>query len=296
MSRMEGEMPTSLRFAKGQALGNDYLVVEEEELPWPLTPERVRRFCDRHRGAGSDGVLLAGGSEDDAFRLRIFNPDGSEAEKSGNGLRIFAAYLHARGRVGSERFRVRLPTDTVEMTVEGPADEGGVVVTVAMGRARFRGDAVGFRPEAGEVLGRELELDGAGTAAVHLVSLGNPHCVVRADALERGDFLRRAPRLATHPAFAAGTNVQFARPTGPATLEAWIWERGAGETLASGSSACAVAAVGLRMGWVTSRDLTVEMPGGSVAVSVDPEWNVRLTGPAQMVYWAVAADGLRVEG
>lgn len=271
-----------LPFAKGHALGNDYLVVDAADLPWPLSPARVRALCDRHRGIGSDGVLL-GSLDDGAIRLRIFNPDGSEAEKSGNGLRIFGAYLHGRGVVGSSPFAVELPKDRVRMQVVGASVGGELDIVVDMGPASFRGSDVGFRPEPGEALGWELELGGGESARVHPVSLANPHCVVFVDDLRRDDFLRRAPRLATHPAFAAGTNVQFARVAGPATLEAWIYERGVGETLASGSSACAVAAVAARLGLIEARRVTVEMPGGSVRVELGEDWLVRLRGPAVVV-------------
>jgi diaminopimelate epimerase len=290
----------ALRIWKGEALGNDYLVVDAAELPWPLTPAAIRAICDRHRGLGSDGLLVArpgggngggygGGSaggnagEGAAIGLRIYNPDGSEAEKSGNGLRIFGAWLHGRGEVGGEAFRVALARDEVTMLVEEAGDPD-LQIVVQMGRASFV-----------EVLGAELELADGEVAAVHTVSLANPHCVVFVEELERGDFLRRAPQLAVHRAFSAGTNVQFARALGPATLEAWIWERGAGETLASGSSACAVAAAATRLGLVTSPELEVRMPGGTVEVGVDAGYAIRLRGPARIVYVAEVAAGVAAE-
>jgi diaminopimelate epimerase len=293
-----GRMST-IRFAKGHALGNDYIVIDRADLDAPLTREAAIRLCDRHRGAGSDGILL-GDLAADPVALRIINPDGTGAEKSGNGLRIFAAYLLHHGRVQRNAwFDVALATDTVAMRVEDDAGDGAVIVRVRMGRADFRGAAVGFTPEPGEARDVELELgdvvsgaDGAAdyptaapaSAAVNTVSLGNPHCVVFVDALERADFLARAPRLCTHPAFAHGTNVQFARAIGPAELEVWIWERGAGETLASGSSACAAAAAAVRRGLVQAGQLIVQMPGGSVEVTVGEDYTIELLGPAQMIY------------
>ncbi len=288
-----------LPFAKGQALGNDYLVVDAADLERPPSAALVRGLCDRHFGAGSDGVLLAelGGPEP---ALRIFNPDGTEAEKSGNGLRIFGAYLHGRRLVGEEAFAVRLVRDAVRMRVVDAEPGGALRIVVDMGRASFRGEDVAFTPEPGDAFGHLLELGDGLTARVNPVSMSNPHCVVFVDALERADFLRRAPRLATHPAFAAGTNVQFARPVGPAALEAWIWERGAGETLASGSSACAVAAAAARLGLVTGPAITVHMPGGDVGILLAEDGMVRLEGPAQIVYrGAVRAEvvaGWEAEG
>lgn len=273
---------SDLPFAKGHGLGNDYIVLDAATLPWPLTPERIRAICDRHRGVGSDGILL-GELSGRPFGLRIFNPDATEAEKSGNGLRIFAAYLHGRGLVGEERFGVRLPKDTVTLKVEGALPRGALDIVADMGRADFRGEAVGFAPEAGEALGWELPLEEGGTVAINPVSLSNPHCVVLVDELRRDRFERLGPWLATHPAFPAGTNVQFARVLGPDRLEAWIWERGAGETLASGSSSCAVAAVAVRLGLVRPGSLSVEMPGGTASVDVSAEFELRLRAPAQMV-------------
>ncbi|HSJ11008.1 MAG TPA: diaminopimelate epimerase, partial [Longimicrobiales bacterium] len=273
-----------MRFSKGQALGNDYHVVDAADHPGGLDTPLAILLCDRHRGAGSDGVLYADLAAT-PFHLRIINPDGTEAEKSGNGLRIFGAYLYHHGRVPrGEWFDVRLAKDTVSMRVEEELDAGAVLIRARMGGADFHGAAVGFTPEAGEVFGYELELPRGGSAAVNTVSLGNPHCVVFVDDLERADFVERAPQLCTHSAFSAGTNVQFARVIGPAELEAWIWERGAGETMASGSSACAVAAAAVRRGFVQPGQFIVQMEGGSVEITVGPDYQVELLGPAQMVY------------
>jgi diaminopimelate epimerase len=277
---------TALHFYKGQALGNDYLVVDAAGLDSPLPRELAILLCDRHRGAGADGVLLADLATA-PVTLRIINPDGSDAEKSGNGLRIFGAYLHHRGLVRrDEWFDVRLPRDVVSLRIEEELAAGAVMVRAQMGRAQFAGSLIAFAPEPGEALGYELALPGGGTAAVNTVYLGNPHCVVFVDELERADFLQRASQLCTHPAFGAGTNVQFARVTGPRELEAWIWERGAGETLASGSSACAVAAAAVRRGFVPPGRFAVRMPGGHVEITVDEDYVIELLGPAQMVYEA----------
>lgn len=272
----------SLPFSKGHGLGNDYFVVDRADLTYEFTPELARRLCDRHFGPGSDGVLLADLRA--GFELRILNPDGSPAEKSGNGLRIYAAYVHGRGLVRTgEMFEVRLVKDTVRMRVEEELGGGVLLVRAEIGRASFRGSDVGFREE-GEVLGLPLPLPDGESAEINTVSLSNPHCVVFVDTLDRADFLARAPQLCTHEAFAEGTNVQFARVAGPHTLEAWIWERGAGETLASGSSASAVACAAVRRGFLQSGRFEVRMPGGSVDVEVSADYDVVLTGPAQMIY------------
>lgn len=282
---------SGLRFSKGHGLGNDYLVIERSALPWPLSDARVRWLCDRHRGIGSDGILVVDTGQR-PFELRIRNPDGSEAEKSGNGLRILAAWLHSRGLVRTgETFEVALVKDTVRMSVEAEADNGVLDVIVDIGRASFRAEDVGFTEATGEVLDYALGLSASSAARINTVSLGNPHCVVFVDTLNRDDFLLRAPRLCTHPAFAHGINVQFARIAAPHRIEAWIWERGAGETLASGSSACAVACAAVRRGLVGPVTLEVVMIGGTASVSVSPSFDVRLRGPAQIVLHGEVAHG-----
>jgi diaminopimelate epimerase len=271
---------------KGVALGNDYLVVDRDGLAWPITAARCAAICDRHTGIGSDGLLI-GTLETGRFGLRILNPDGSEAEKSGNGLRIFGAWLHGRGLVRDDWFTVDLIRDQVRMRVEEVLADGALLIRVEMGHASFRGEDVGFTPVADETLNVALDLpDGAGTASINTVSLSNPHCVVFVDALERGDFLRRAPRLCTHRAFRAGTNVQFARVIDERSLEILIWERGVGETLASGSSACAVAAAAVRRGFVRPGAFEVRMPGGVAEVEISDSFSVRLRGPARIVFSA----------
>lgn len=265
-----------LRIAKGQALGNDYLVVERSRLPWPLTPERTRLVCDRHRGVGSDGLLVV---EPDAqpVRLRIYNPDGSEAEKSGNGLRILGAWLHHTGRVrAGEPFQVELATDTVTMEVLGRFDDGSLDIVVDMGPARFLAGVDGI----------VLPLRSGEAVTVHPVSLGNPHCVAIEPALERARFERIGPQLERHAHFPAGTNVQLASVLDRGAARAWIHERGVGETLASGSSASAVAAVLRRLELVDGPDVRIDMPGGVARIHVSDDFEVRLRAPARLVFEA----------
>ena len=273
----------ALPFAKGHGLGNDYLVVERRHLPWVLTTDRIRAICDRHHGIGSDGVLIAD-IDPPAFQLRIYNPDGSEAEKSGNGLRIFGAYLYLHGHAKlNEWFDVELVQDTVQMRVEEELEGGALQIRVAIGRASFRADDAGFVLRSGEVKDVEVSLRDRQTARINPLSLSNPHCVVFVQELVRGDFLLRAPQLCTHAAFPRGTNVQFARVADPHTCQAWIWERGVGETLASGSSACAVAAAALHNGLVEPGVIAVHMPGGVAEVEVSADYAVKLRAPAVIV-------------
>lgn len=281
-------------FFKGHGLGNDYVALELDALPFELSPPAVRMLCHRHTGVGSDGILgrVPSGAAD--FGLRIFNPDGSEAEKSGNGLRIFAAYLLGRGEVRpGEPFTVETPGGIVGMTVLGESEDGVLSVEAEMGTASFRSADVGLPGPDRETENEPLELEAGDRVAINTVSVGNPHCVVFEDDLEPEALRRRAPQISTHPAFARGVNVQFARATGEAgVVEAWVWERGAGETSASGSSACAVAAASVRRGLVAGRMVEVRMPGGSLRVEVRDDWSLVLTGPVEGVFRGELTEGM----
>lgn len=279
-------------FFKGHGLGNDYLAIDAEQLGSEATPPFVRLLCDRHVGIGSDGLLLAVDSGKADFGVRIFNPDGSEAEKSGNGLRIFAAYLLDKDRVQKgRRFSVETLGGVVQMEIIDESADGVMLVEVEMGKASFRSGDVGLTGPDREVAGEILELPGGDRLEINTVSVGNPHCVCFEDELVVDDLRRRGPQISAHPWFDRGTNVQFVRVTGPADVEAFVWERGAGETMASGSSACAVAAVAVRRGLVQDHRVTVTMPGGPLTVTVRENWEILLQGPVESVFYATATAG-----
>lgn len=281
-----------MKWLKAHALGNDYLSIAEGELPVELTPPAVRMICDRHSGLGSDGILVRVGSERADFGVRIYNPDGSEAEKSGNGLRIFAAFLLEAGAVSiGEPFSVDTLSGVVGMEILDLTEDGVYMIEAEMGRASFRSSAVGLQGPDREVDEEILELPGGDRVAFTTVSIGNPHCVCFEDDLVPEDLRRRGPQISSHPWFERGTNVQFARPSGPDEIEVFVWERGAGETQASGSSACAVAAAGLRRGLLQQRSVKVRMPGGTLHVTVGEEWDVLLRGPVECVYRAELGPG-----
>jgi diaminopimelate epimerase len=282
-----------MRFFKAHGLGNDYIALEGAEIEEWLTIGAVRALCDRHRGIGSDGILLRVGSEQAAFGIRILNPDGSEAEKSGNGLRIFAAYLYDRGLVekGSP-FTVETRGGIVEMTILDYDAAGVFHVEVEMGTAVFRSVAAGLRGPDRETETEPLMLESGITIDAAVLSIGNPHCVVFVDELSLDEFRQRGPELSAHAIFEFGTNVQFARVADAASIEALVWERGAGETQASGSSACAVAAAAVRRGLVAQRELQIVMPGGTLEVEVREDWSIRLRGPVEVVYRGELDAGL----
>ena len=281
-----------MEFFRAHGLGNDYLVVDDRQLVRPLSPPAIRLICDRHRGVGSDGILVKTPSTDGEFGVRIYNPDGSEAEKSGNGLRIYAAYLHAEGLVREGLpFTVQTLGGMVTMLVDGVGDSGVMMVEVEMGRASFMSSSVGLTGPDREVNGEILELEGGDRVAINTVSIGNPHCVCFEDELVVDDLRRRGPQISTHVWFENGVNVQFARAAGPGEVEAFVWERGAGETLASGSSACAVAAASVRRGIVQGRQVAVRMPGGTLDVTVGESWDLVLRGPVESVCRSRLTEG-----
>lgn len=286
-------------FFRGHGLGNDYLVVDEGSV-WRLTPDAVRGLCDRWHGVGSDGVVLVHRGETEPFRLRGFNPDGSEFERSGNGLRVVAAHLFRSGRVGADPFFVEIGGDRVQMQVHGADGRGEYDVSVDMGMARTGDEAVGFRrvaSQAPEGLPERLaqglpegliELPETGPLAVELVSVGNPHCVIFGalepwPALERSELERLGSAVTAHEAFANGVNVQLARITAPDTLEVMVWERGVGPTSASGTSACAVAVGAVASGRVPPGEKRICMEGGDLLVHVDAQLNVVLRGPVRAI-------------
>jgi diaminopimelate epimerase len=249
-----------MTLSKWQALGNDYLLVEQAELDGALTPARVRQLCDYHYGVGSDGLLEIVSVDGAQAEVRIWNPDGSTAELSGNGVRIVAAWL---GRTAGEgRVTVRVGTLDVDAVIREDAN-----IDLALGRV-----------EVGE--SETLDLGGERVEFTP-VSVGNPHAVVRREP-ERGELRRLGPRIERHGRFPDRTNVQLVRVDGPHDLTVGVWERGAGETLSSGTSSVSAAAAAIANGWCES-PVHVHLPGGDLLVEIDADGNARLTGPAEEI-------------
>jgi len=249
-----------MKLSKWQALGNDYLLVEQAELTQPLTPDRVRQLCDYHYGVGSDGLLEITSVDGPRAEVRIWNPDGSTAELSGNGARIVAAWLARRS--GAERVALSLGSREVGAVID---PDGNIALDV--GRV--------------DVGGKEMLDLGDERLEFTPVSVGNPHAVVRREP-ERGELLRLGPRIERHSRFPERTNVQLVRVDGPHDLTAGVWERGAGETLSSGTSSVAAAAAAIANGWCAS-PVHVHLPGGDLLVELDASGEARLTGPAEEI-------------
>jgi diaminopimelate epimerase len=248
-----------MKLSKWHGLGNDYLLVEQAGLDVPLTPERVKRICDYHFGVGSDGILEVTTVDGDTAEVVIWNPDGSVAELSGNGTRIAARWLARRAE----------------------ADEVRILVGPRMVLARLRGEReveqdmgaveVGA-PETIDVGGEEVELTP--------VSVGNPHAVIQR-LPDRAELLRLGPLVESHQRFPERTNVQLVRVDGPNDITVGVWERGAGETLSSGTSAVAASAAAVANGWCES-PVTVHLAGGNLVVELE-DGEARLTGPAEEI-------------
>lgn len=271
-------------FFRGHGLGNDYIVMDPKELSFKLTPHSIKRICDRNWGLGSDGILAVVPTKRADFGLRIFNPDGSEAEKSGNGLRIFARYLHATRRTKKTRFTVETKGGVVSIALHLDRYGDAASATVEMGRATFNPAALPCTLSAAELLREPIDAAGRSLRFAG-VSVGNPHCVVfkhSGESWSREDLLTLGPALEHHAIFPNRTNVQLAVPTGPAELFILIWERGAGETQASGSSSCAAASAAVRLGLVRS-PVTVKMPGGALTIEVAQDFSLTMKGPVAEV-------------
>jgi diaminopimelate epimerase len=258
-----------MRFSKWHGLGNDYLLVQRADLGTSLSEDQVRRLCDYHFGVGSDGVLEVVSADSDEAEVVIWNPDGSVAELSGNGTRIAARWLARRSGAGTVRIRVG-PREVVARMRKG------LEVEMDMGPVE-----VG-EPEQLDVDGEMLEFTPA--------SVGNPHAVVRREP-DRESLLRLGPLVENHRRFPDRTNVQLVRVDGPSDLTVGVWERGAGETLSSGTSAVATAGVAVARGWCES-PVTVHLAGGDLLVELDESMEARLTGPAQEIFTGEASEEL----
>jgi diaminopimelate epimerase len=279
---------TTNEFVKSHALGNDYIVLDGSQLSFPLTPEAVRTICDSHFGIGSDGILLLVPAASADFGVRIYNPDGGEAEKSGNGIRILAKFLWDHGYAPRSDFTI----STLGGRVRARLDvEGGRVrtITADMGRATFVSEEIPVAGPRREVVGEPLVVDGE-RLTVTCVSVGNPHCVILADTLDETRVRRLGPKIEHHPSFPKRINVQFATVLARDRVAIMIWERGAGWTLASGTSSCGVVSACVKNG-LTDRRVTVQSPGGELTVAVAESWDLTLTGPVSEIgRGALSAD------
>jgi diaminopimelate epimerase len=265
-------------YTKYHALGNDYIVIDPKNLPSPLTAAQVKIICHRNFGIGSDGILLGPlPSKKAAFALRIFNPDGSEAEKSGNGLRIFSRHLWDKKLVRQNEFTVETPGGLVQTKVM----ERGKIVRVEMGRVSFWSDEIPVTGPRREVINEKI-FAGGREFTFCAATIGNPHCVLPLSKISAELARQFGPLLETHPRFPNRINVQFMKVLNRKNIRIEIWERGAGYTLASGSSSSAAAAVAHKLGRC-DREISVHMPGGVIAIEIGEVFAIRMTGAVTKV-------------
>ncbi|MBP2629288.1 MAG: Diaminopimelate epimerase [Firmicutes bacterium] len=261
-------------FYKYHALGNDYIVIDPNKIRVNLSEENIRLICHRNFGIGSDGILYGPLFQNDSIRLRILNPDGSEAEKSGNGIRIFSRYLFDAGYLKSNQFYLETLGGKVHVEL---LDSKANQIKVDMGQVTFYSSEIPVVGNVREVVREELDLNGQ-KFTINCLSIGNPHCVILLDTISKELVEEIGPIIEKHELFPNRINVQLLKVLDRNNIKIEIWERGAGYTLASGSSSCATASVAFKLGLVDS-DVKVHMPGGIIKINISRDGHVHMTGP-----------------
>ena len=280
-----------MRYSKYHALGNDYIVIQPAEIQSEPEPEVIRRICHRNYGIGSDGILLGPlSSKSSDFGLKIFNPDGTEAEKSGNGLRIFARFLWDERLTRVRSFTV----DTLGGEVSCEVSTNVKSVKVEMGKVSFDSTVIPVEGVSREVLNEELEIDNH-VLTYCAATVGNPHCIVLSND-PTSDLARHyGPKIEVNPRFPNRTNVQFMKVIDRNNIKIEIWERGAGYTLASGSSSTAAAAVAHKLG-MCEPDIIAQMPGGRLLIHFSKDFFATMTGPVTKICEGVMTDEMFKDG
>lgn len=268
-------------FVKMHGLGNEYIVLDSTNIDFKLTTTAIRRLCNIHFGIGSDGIVMKVPSTKADFGFRVFNPDGSEAEKSGNGLRILCKYLFDYKYANKRQFSVETLTDIVYADIVEEKNGKATLIQVDMGKAIFTSRDIPVNSDKPEFIGQMITA-GDKEFEVNCVSVGNPHCVVVKQELDEKEIRQYGPLLENHPMFPNRINVQFARILSDHDAQILIWERGAGYTLASGSSSCAASSVLVKRGLIKG-DLTMHMQGGNLKIQIDGDWNIRMTGEVREI-------------
>jgi diaminopimelate epimerase len=277
-------------FVKMHGLGNEYIVLDSENIDFKFTAQAIRRLCNIHFGIGSDGIVMYVPSTKADFGFRVYNPDGSEAEKSGNGLRILCKYLYDFGFAGSRKFSIETLSDIVYAEVVEEIYGKAALIRVDMGKAIFNSHDIPVSSDKPEFIGQNIKV-GDKDFEVNCVSVGNPHCVIIKTELNEDEIRKYGPLLENHPIFPNRINVQFAKVLSDTDVKILIWERGAGYTLASGSSSCAVSSVLVKKGLVKG-DLNIHMPGGTLKIQIDSDWNIRMTGEVRTIAGGVLSSEL----
>ncbi len=277
-------------FVKMHGLGNEYIVLDSSAIDFKLTTQAIKRLCNIHFGIGSDGIVMKVPSEKADVGFRVFNPDGSEAEKSGNGLRIFCKYLYDYGFVKAKRFSVETLTDIVHAGIIKEIKGKATMIQVDIGKAIFSSREIPVHSDLPEFIGQKI-MAGDKEFEVNCVSVGNPHCVIVKQDLDEAEIRKYGPMIENHPIFPNRINVQFAKVLSDRDAQILIWERGAGFTLASGSSSCAASSILVKKGLI-KRDLTMHMLGGTLKIQIDNDWNIRMTGEVREIAQGILSSEL----
>lgn len=271
-------MSNPTHFHRYTAMGNDMLVIDPLCYSINLTTKNVQKICNRHFGIGADGICYGPLNDSQPFEMKFFNPDGTEAEKSGNGLRIFARYLRDADYVTKSEFDIRIANQVSHVKI---SDTTKNTFQISMGQATFQNDNIPAIGEVRKIVHEPLSIDDT-HFRITCVNVGNPHCVIFTDCLDMATVKHWGAILEIHPMFPQRTNVQWVRIKDEHTIQIEIWERGAGYTLASGTSACATACASIVNGYCRS-PITVKMAGGEAIVKVDSDWNLELAGSVQSI-------------
>jgi len=259
-------------------MGNDMLVIDPHDIDFELTSHNAQCICDRHFGIGADGICYGPLTESQPFDMQFFNPDGTQSGKSGNGLRIFARYLCDALYVTDKHFQISIEGQMSDVNV---LDESYMTFKMSMGQATFQSDHIPSTGISRDMINEKLTIDD-NNYQITCVNVGNPHCVLFTDNLSTQQVKALGAQLEVHPMFPERTNVQWVQVIDKHHIRIEIWERGAGYTLASGTSACATASASIANGFCES-PVTVEMAGGTAIVDVDIAWNIHLTGTVQSI-------------
>jgi diaminopimelate epimerase len=268
----------TFNFHKYNALGNDYIVIDPNHSPLDLSTEKIQLICNRHFGIGSDGILYGPIFSEDRVHLRIFNPDGSEAEKSGNGIRIFSKYLIDAGYITNRIFYLDTLGGRVEVEI---LDKTAELIKVNMGKVTFQSNEIPVNGTPREVLNEEIILLGK-IYKVTCLSIGNPHCVVPMKEVSKELAIEFGPLIESHSNFPNKINMQLLEIIDRRNIRIEIWERGAGYTMASGSSSCAAASAAYKLGLVDNK-VEVHMPGGVISIDISEDGYVYMTGTVSSV-------------
>ncbi len=277
-------------FVKSHGLGNEYVVLDEENINFELTQKAIQRICNVNFGIGSDGILLKVKSLNADFGLKIFNPDGSEAEKSGNGLRIFSKYIYDYRFTSKNEFTVETKGGIVRSKIIECSKQKAKIISVDMGKAIFKPSEIPANFETDEIIGKKLAVEDK-IYEINCVSVGNPHCVILVDELNTEEVKKYGIKIENYRRFPNRINVQFVKVISRKEAEILIWERGAGFTLASGSSSCAVASV-LKKKNLIDNEVKIKMPGGELKIEIDDNWNIKMTGEVRQISEGILSDEL----